>query len=187
MPTGIYPHKKKSHCKRGHEFTPENTCIYLKPRYGRYCLKCRKLRIIANTKKPGIGKGGAQAGKQHCPKGHEYTPENTYSNKNNGRKCRMCICISSTRFHAERKKRIVDGYGGKCMWPEGCAITDSDMLAIDHVNDDGAQERVRGKVSNTTIYNKIIRHNFPPEYQILCANHNIKKQMLKYRRERHDS
>lgn len=28
--------------------------------------------------------------KTHCPQGHEYTPENTYRKKNNGRACRAC-------------------------------------------------------------------------------------------------
>jgi len=29
--------------------------------------------------------------KTHCPKGHEYTPENTYHNKSKGcRQCRQC-------------------------------------------------------------------------------------------------
>lgn len=38
------------------------------------------------------GKGGWQKKRTHCPKGHEYTPENTYRqpSKPNTRKCRTC-------------------------------------------------------------------------------------------------
>lgn len=181
MPTGKYPRKLKTHCCHGHEYTPENTDVRLKPRFSRFCLTCRKLRIIANTERPGIGKGGFQSGKTHCPNGHLYTPENTFFGKW-GRKCKWCLRASSIKVHARRKKEVLEGYGGKCMWADGCVITDPDMLAVGHVNDDGAKDR-KGRYSNGGIYRKIIQLGFPPEYQLLCANHNLKKQILKYRRE----
>lgn len=40
MPKGVYPRKLKSHCERGHEFTPENT--YVSPAGVRYCRVCRR-------------------------------------------------------------------------------------------------------------------------------------------------
>ena len=33
---------------------------------------------------------GAQATKTHCPRGHEYTDDNTYVQRGRGRKCRTC-------------------------------------------------------------------------------------------------
>ncbi len=38
--------------------------------------------------------------KTHCPHDHEYTPENTYRDKVNGRKCRACHRIK------EKKRRL---------------------------------------------------------------------------------
>lgn len=35
-----------------------------------------------------------QKAKTHCPKGHEYTDENTYINKNGARVCKKCSAIS---------------------------------------------------------------------------------------------
>lgn len=34
---------------------------------------------------------GINARKTHCPKGHEYTPENTYLSNGTWRRCRTCI------------------------------------------------------------------------------------------------
>jgi len=43
-----------------------------------------------------------QRGITHCPKGHDYTPENTQARKtNNGRKCRQC----SADYAAEWRKK----------------------------------------------------------------------------------
>jgi hypothetical protein len=39
MPKGVFPRKPKTHCKRGHEFTPETT--YVSPAGVRYCRICR--------------------------------------------------------------------------------------------------------------------------------------------------
>lgn len=39
----------------------------------------------------GKNRGLQQKSKTHCPQGHEYSKENTYVWKNEGRKCRICI------------------------------------------------------------------------------------------------
>lgn len=41
--------QKKTHCKRGHEFTPDN--LYLDWKGNRYCKECDKLRGIKRTRK----------------------------------------------------------------------------------------------------------------------------------------
>ena len=41
------PHRRsKTHCKRGHEYTPENTGLHKRPsgRVDRYCLTCKRNR-----------------------------------------------------------------------------------------------------------------------------------------------
>lgn len=39
----LNPHSRKTHCKYGHEFTPENTA-FLKGKIGRHCRKCQQRR-----------------------------------------------------------------------------------------------------------------------------------------------
>lgn len=47
--------------------------------------------------------GAHNRAKTHCPQGHEYSPENTYVDRDGGRHCRNCI-NKRTRI-ARRKQR----------------------------------------------------------------------------------
>jgi hypothetical protein len=80
----------KTHCDRGHEFTPENTYVKVLPdgRESRQCHACRRLSKSF--------KGDADAPvvrnevKTHCPKGHAYDEENTCLSPQGSRMCRIC-------------------------------------------------------------------------------------------------
>lgn len=79
----------KTHCKRGHEFTEENTRLEGKSRK-RVCIKCDHLR----RPRRGII--------THCPHGHEYTTENTYMPPGRPRRmCRECDRIKKKRKRDE--------------------------------------------------------------------------------------
>ena len=45
------------------------------------------------------------ARKTHCPRGHEYTPENTYQKPGNRRVCRICHRADARRRYAEQAAR----------------------------------------------------------------------------------
>lgn len=66
-----------THCKRGHEFTPENT--YWRPTGGRACKQCVRDRL-----------GPRKRFKDRCPSGHPYTPENTARTEAGHRYCKDC-------------------------------------------------------------------------------------------------
>jgi hypothetical protein len=76
--------RKQTHCKRGHEFTQDNT---LRSTSGRRCRTCynewQRSRANAPRTKP------VDNPHSHCEKGHELTPENTIVWKN-ARRCRVC-------------------------------------------------------------------------------------------------
>lgn len=79
----------------------------------------------------------------------------------------------------KRKCRVLKNYGkGKealCCW-KACTVVDPDMLSLDHINNDGAQDRkLRGSGDN--LYRKIEQENFPVGFQTLCYNHQWKKEI----------
>jgi len=66
-----------------------------------------------------------------------------------------------------------------CAW---CDVVDIDMLCLDHINNIGTKDRkVLGH--SLRLYRsiiKLIEHgNAPLIYQILCANHNQKKEEVR--------
>jgi hypothetical protein len=98
---------KKTHCLRGHEFTPENT--YVKRGDGaRVCRQCAAER----TRREGRWQGNPHGkDKTHCIHGHEFTPENTYLQKRARRRggagvervCRRCVA-DAQKAYSDRKK-----------------------------------------------------------------------------------
>ncbi len=89
---------RKSHCPQGHEFTAENT---LRTSDGRRCRQCGKDRsnaiYAARTDVSHTGTGSVQRDKTHCPNGHPYNEENTYTHVRvrrgkqvTERSCRAC-------------------------------------------------------------------------------------------------
>ena len=65
------------------------------------------------------------------------------------------------------REAVIKGYGGKCAC---CEESHYEFLALDHKDGGGTKER---KIIKTaTLYRKVLRENFPPEYRILCHNCN---------------
>jgi hypothetical protein len=99
-PTIVQKNKEKTHCIRGHEFTPENTYVFSE---GRACRECRRLEKAARWDREHPGSGPHNRSKTHCVNGHEFTPENTkYSPLPNGgqrRSCRECSRQATARYH----------------------------------------------------------------------------------------
>lgn len=95
------PNAEKTHCPRGHEYTVRGDG----KRRCKVCDRERKverrktdpafLEAERNRRRRYYAKtvGGVpvpMAERTHCPKGHEYTAENTYVSKKGHRQCRAC-------------------------------------------------------------------------------------------------
>lgn len=88
---------EKSHCKNGHEFTPENTNWNSGARQCRTCNNARARAFYEANKGP---RQTDNKDKTHCKRGHEFTPENTRL-RPTGRECRACAKASmKARYEA---------------------------------------------------------------------------------------
>ena len=135
-------------------------CGSAEPRPGkRSCAECaadnRRYEIL--TKRDRVAAGlCARCGK--CP------------NEDGTRNCRPCRAAANGK-RAELRSLVLDHYGGKCAC---CGESEWAFLHIDHINDDGAEHRRRDSTA-AAIYNWLRKNDFPPGFQVLCANCNLAK------------
>lgn len=102
-----------------------------------------------------------------------------YNNKSEkdglSHECKECHKIKIRKYYVERRKKlrkiIYLHYGNKC---NCCGLDDVRFLTIDHVNNDGCKEKSR---NNLTLLSRIIRNNFPTNFQLLCWNCNGAKSV----------
>jgi len=85
------------------------------------------------------------------------------------------------RAAAKQKALAIHGPNGevRCSW-EDCTVTDPDMLTLDHVENDGRERRSVGEGRGNGLYRKASK-GVIPGLQTLCANHNLKKELLRRR------
>lgn len=95
-------------------------------------------------------------------------------------------CLAAQRVTGIRRKAdVIAAYGGKCQC-SGCEVTEPKFLTIDHIFDDGAEERRRLFRESRTALKKIgsghsfycylKRRGYPKDrYQLLCMNCNFAK------------
>lgn len=70
-----------------------------------------------------------------------------------------------------------------CAW---CPQADIDVLCLDHIENNGKAHRlaITGRCGTSDFYRKIQRMGYPPGLQVLCANCNLKKEMVRRREAR---
>jgi hypothetical protein len=98
---GTHHNASKTHCKRGHEFTPENTAP--NGDNGRACRKCSNHSRREWHRRQERPKRPPRIPKTHCKHGHEFTPENTYVRVDSDGTHRRCIECSRERTRRYRK------------------------------------------------------------------------------------
>lgn len=102
-------------------------------------------------------------------KAKKWNAENTDRHRNN---------VKS--WYRKLRRQIIEAYGGKCAC---CGETEYSFLTIDHVNDDGYKNRWKkgattyGPHSGYSLLKVIRDRNFPPDFQVLCANCNTSKAL----------
>lgn len=82
------------------------------------------------------------------------------------------------------KTEVMTYYGGGKAACVICGFDNIDALCLDHISDNGKEERKIKGNSGYQFYVKLRSRGFPPGYQTLCSNHNLIKQIEKYRKDR---
>lgn len=85
-------------------------------------------------------------------------------------RCQGCL-DSDRRIQAEMRDKVLTAYGRKCAC---CGESEVRFLAVDHIEGKGNQHRLSvGGNKKSPILRWLIKHNFPPEFQLLCHNCNM--------------
>ncbi len=84
---------------------------------------------------------------------------------------------SARKKYAERKAASIAAYGGQCP----CGEANIEFLVIDHIGDNGAEDRRIWKSKVSDIHTWLEKQGYPPGYQVLCGNCNLKKEICRRR------
>jgi|SRR6266852_7855488 len=93
--------------------------------------------------------------------------------------------INSRLYNLNIKIETLTHYGPnhtlRCS-AEDCRVEDVDMLTLDHINDDGADDRKYGiGYTGVALYGYLKRKGYPEGFQTLCCNHQSKKELIRRR------
>lgn len=97
---------------------------------------------------------------------------------------------SKYHYRDRTKYAVMLHYGNGVVACAKCGFDNIDALCMDHINDDGAEQRKlmkiagRGMASGTNTYEALKKFGLPPGLQILCANCNLIKEMERKRAKR---
>lgn len=86
----------------------------------------------------------------------------------------LALKIKVLTYYGKGKKLI-------CCW-DGCYISDVDCLTLDHIKDDGKEHRESGYKGGVNGLGQLAKLGYPEGFQTLCANHQLKKEILRRRK-----
>lgn len=88
--------------------------------------------------------------------------------------CEKCILLGRNKIE-DRRRKVIANYGGKCAC---CGESRFYFLTLDHVNDNGAEERKQPSGQAKAWARLAKADAVSPDYQILCYNCNCAKGHL---------
>lgn len=109
----------------------------------------------------------------------------------NSRRCTDHLIFhrkESNKLNDELRVEVLSHYGKgkklKCCW-HGCWVSHIFMLCLDHIDDNGSEERKNNKhIVGTRLYRILKRSGYPAGYQTLCMNHNMYKEFERRKESR---
>lgn len=89
--------------------------------------------------------------------------------------CKDCMNLRMAKRRLHNKETVINHYGGQCAC---CGVQDLVFLAIDHIEEDGAEHRRKiGRSPGQGFYSWLVQNDFPSGFQALCHNCNWAKYM----------
>lgn len=91
-----------------------------------------------------------------------------------------------TEFYKEAVMNVYTNGEQTC---RHCGQGDLDVLCLDHIGNDGASHK-RGMGENPInfagmrMYRWVVKNDYPPIFQVLCASCNLKKEVVRRRNNR---
>ena len=76
------------------------------------------------------------------------------------------------KYHANRRKVVLEYYGGVPTKCACCGESRIEFLSIDHINGGGSKHRKELKIFGIRFNDWLIKNNYPEGYRILCHNCN---------------
>ena len=88
------------------------------------------------------------------------------------------------KYHESLKTAVMNVYTNGEQTCRMCGQGDLDVLTVDHINNDGAKHR-RGlkphQHGGSGLYVTLMREGYPSGFRVLCANCNLKKEVVRRR------
>jgi hypothetical protein len=114
---------------------------------------------------------GREWRKLNREKVNEYSLNAYYRNPKNHHK-------SVNKSRVKLRHEMIKEYGGCCL---SCGISDIDVLDIDHIENNGAEDR-KNNLYGYNLYRKLKKEGWPKDnFQVLCKNCNWKKHLANIR------
>ncbi len=117
------------------------------------------------------------------------TEYHVYKGKRNTRckRCRLDLWnqynrstgwTTQTRWKNNLRKEVLSHYSGGTPSCKCCNETHYEFLTLDHINEDGAEQKRKlfgNRTSSYQMYNWVKKNGYPGGYQVLCYNCNCAK------------
>lgn len=75
-------------------------------------------------------------------------------------------------YYRKLKEEVLAYYGHTCAC---CGETRYEFLTLDHINEDGAEQRRQAKTRGGVTYFRQVKQTWPDDLQVLCWNCNLAK------------
>lgn len=129
-----------------------------------YCPQCKKIKSEGDFYYRKNGRAYKPC-KKCCRKYHTTDKRRRYINEYN------------KNAHRRVRQEILNAYGHTCAC---CGETKAEFLCVDHINNDGGEERRKG-LQGKRLWDYIKRIGYPKDrYQLLCHNCNQAKGYYGY-------